>query len=85
MEKLGILIDGGDLGKVLINEFGKVKIDYRKLPERIEQAIPGSSIFRTYYFHCSTLTKMTPPTPEQNERFAKRQKFYSYARKYSSV
>ena len=83
MEKLAILIDGSYLEKVLINEFGKVKIDYRKLP-KVGEAIPGSSIFRTYYFHCLPY-KDEPPTPEQNERFAKRQKFYYYTRKYSSV
>jgi uncharacterized LabA/DUF88 family protein len=76
MEKPAILVDGGYLEKTLINEFNRSKINYTKLPEKIEARIPGSSVFRTYYFHCLPYMD-SPPTKEQIERYAKRQSFYA--------
>ncbi|MGA2977772.1 MAG: NYN domain-containing protein [Spirochaetia bacterium] len=76
MDELVILIDGGYLDETLKGEFNRVKIDYRKLPQKIESMIPSSKVLRTYYFHCLPYMDK-PPTQEQSERYSKRQQFYA--------
>jgi len=62
------------------NEFTGKKIDYSKLPGRIQQMITDSSVFRSYYFHCPPYQDNVP-TPEQTERFSRKEKFFAMLRK----
>lgn len=75
MSSLVIFIDGGYLEKILINDFSGINVDFTRLSEEIQNLIsPDIEILRTYYYH-SLPYKSNPPTPEESERFSKRQRF----------
>jgi len=75
MNRVAIFIDGGYMDRVLRDEFGGVRIDYAAFSREISTRIhPDAYIFRTYYYHCLPY-QSNPPTQEESERFAFRQKF----------
>jgi len=77
MSNVVILIDGGYIEKILKNEFANTKIDYVLLSEEIRASISTElDILRTYYYH-SLPYKGNPPTKEESERFARKQKFFN--------
>lgn len=72
MEKVAIFIDGAYLDRLLQDEFNSARIDYGKLVTKMST---GLQILRSYYYHCYPY-KSPNPTPEEIERFTKKQKFF---------
>jgi uncharacterized LabA/DUF88 family protein len=75
--RIAIFIDGGYLEKILKNEFGEVPIDFNKF---VEVMIGGRELLRTYYYNCLPY-QSNPPSKEESERFAKKERFFSYLRR----
>ena len=74
MSRIAMFIDGAYLDKLLKNEFNLVKIKYDALAA---QMAGSSEILRTYYYNCPPY-QSSAPTPDERERFAKAQRFYTY-------
>ena len=72
VKQVAIFIDGAYLQNVLRNDFGSARIDFRLLSETLAGE---SDILRTYYYHCLPY-RDEPPTPEQDERFARQRRFF---------
>lgn len=75
--RIAIFIDGGYLEKIIKNEFAEVSIDFAKLVEVLRE---GRELLRTYYYHCLPY-QSNRPTPEESDRFAKKEGFFSYLRR----
>jgi uncharacterized LabA/DUF88 family protein len=73
MAKCAILIDGGYLDKVMINDFSGTRVDIGKLGD--ELAAPDERL-RTYLYHCMPYMS-NPPTDEEKKRYAARDKYIS--------
>src|SRR3989337_177094 len=71
--RIAVFIDGGYIEKICQDEFQDARIDYRLLSDAMAQ---GYSHLRTYYYHCLPYQSQ-PPAPDEKDRFAKRQRFYS--------
>ena len=71
--KVAIFIDGGYIEKIMQQEYPSLKIDYSKLSNVLSR---NKEILRSYYYNCLPY-QSNPPTPEEKERFAKRQRFYT--------
>lgn len=67
-----IFIDGGYLMKVLREEFGSPRIDFKKLADRMADE---HTVFRAYYYNCMPHQSATP-TPEEQQRYGKARSFY---------
>jgi len=61
------------LGYLLKNEFALVRLDYEELATKLAG---GLDILRTYYYDCPPFQSSTP-TPDEKQRFAKAQSFFS--------
>jgi len=75
--RVAIFIDGGYFEKVTKNEFGEITIDFKRL---IEVLTDGRELLRTYYYNCLPY-QSNPPTQEESERFANKERFFSYLRR----
>ena len=75
--RLSILIDGGYFEKVIRKEFSGTRIDFNKF---VEVLAGGKEVLRTYYYHCLPY-QSTVPTPEESQRFARKESFFSYLKK----
>jgi uncharacterized LabA/DUF88 family protein len=75
--RIAIFIDGGYLEKIIKNEFSEVPIDFSKL---VETLVGGRELLRTYYYNCLPY-QSNPPTSEESERFANKERFFSYLRR----
>jgi uncharacterized LabA/DUF88 family protein len=73
MAKCAILIDGGYLDKVMINDFSGARVDIAKLGD--ELASPDERL-RTYLYDCMPYTS-NPPTEDEKRRYAARAKYIS--------
>ncbi len=72
MSLAAILIDGGYMDRVS-RDCGSPRIDFGRLA--VELARPNE-LLRCYYYHC--LPYQSPvPTPEEQERYAGKQRFFS--------
>lgn len=77
MNSCAVLIDAGYLDKVLYGDLPGEIIDYEKLAH----AIAGDEgLFRAYYYNCLPY-QSNPPTPEESERFAKKERFFAVLNK----
>lgn len=75
-----VLIDNGYLSAILRDEFKETRIDYLKLSEVI---CKGYSRLRTYIYDCLPY-QANPPTPEQQELYAGKVKFFNALQKLPS-
>ncbi|NWF92118.1 MAG: NYN domain-containing protein [Syntrophaceae bacterium] len=75
--RTGVFIDGGYFEKIIKNEFGEVPIDFSKL---IAVLVEGRELLRTYYYNCLPY-QSSPPTEEESQRFARKERFFSYLRR----
>jgi len=75
--RIAVFIDGGYLEKIIKNEFGEVTIDFSRL---VEALVGGRELLRTYYYNCLPY-QSNPPTREESERFARKERFFSYLRR----
>ncbi len=75
--RTAIFIDGGYLEKIIKNEFLEVPIDFVKLVDVLRD---GKELLRTYYYNCLPY-QSNRPTPEESQRFAKKESFFSYLRR----
>jgi len=73
MAKCAILIDGGYLDKVMMNDFSGSRVDIGKLGD--ELASPDERL-RTYLYHCMPYMS-NPPTEEEKKRYSSRDKYIS--------
>ena len=73
MGQVAVFINGGYMDKVLYYDHGNKRLDYGKLA--LEMAKPDE-ILRTYYYHCLPY-QSNPPTVEESQRFALKQKFFT--------
>jgi len=73
MGQVAIFIDGGYLDKVVYFDHANKRLDYEKLANELAKP---DELFRSYYYHCLPY-QSNPPTVEESQRFASRQKFYS--------
>ena len=73
MDRIAIFIDGAYFQYVLKEEFGMAKIDFQRLAAKMSS---GREILRTYFYDCLPY-QSNPSTPEENERFSKRQGFHA--------
>ena len=73
MGRIANFIDGAYLQYVLKEEFGLPKIDLGLLATRMAG---GREILRTYFYDCLPY-QSSPPTPDEIDRFGKRQGFHS--------
>ena len=72
MGQTAIFVDGGYFDRVS-RDCGSPRIDFGKLATELAKP---DDLLRTYYYHC--LPYMSPvPTPEEEERFAGKQRFFS--------
>jgi len=75
-----ILIDNGYLSAILRDEFGEPRIDYLRLSEIICE---GYLRLRTYVYDCLPYQN-NPPTIEQRNLFAGKEKFFNALKKLPS-
>ena len=76
MNRAAISIDGGYLDKVRRNELSGARIDCAALARAIAMTIhPETDILRTYYYDCLPF-QSNPPTQEEIDRFASKQRFF---------
>lgn len=71
MDKVAIFIDAGCFDKILANSFRKTKVDFQKVISVLSE---GKDLLRAYYYHCMPY-QGTTPTPEDKERYRKKQGF----------
>jgi len=72
MGQTAIFVDGGYFDRVS-RDCGSPRIDFGKLATELARP---DDLLRTYYYHC--LPYLSPvPTPEEEERFAGKQRFFS--------
>jgi uncharacterized LabA/DUF88 family protein len=72
MGQTAIFVDGGYFDRVS-RDCGSPRIDFGKLATELAKP---DDLLRTYYYHC--LPYMSPvPTPEEEERYAGKQRFFS--------
>lgn len=71
--RIAVFIDGGYIEKIAMEEFGGARVDYRLLSKEMSD---GLSHLRTYYYHCLPYQGQ-PPSADERQRFAARQKFYN--------
>ncbi|HEX8907167.1 MAG TPA: NYN domain-containing protein [Longimicrobiaceae bacterium] len=72
MGQTAIFVDGGYFDRVS-RDCGSPRIDFGKLATELSRP---DDLLRTYYYHC--LPYMSPvPTPEEEERYAGKQRFFS--------
>jgi uncharacterized LabA/DUF88 family protein len=72
MGQTAIFVDGGYFDRVS-RDCGSPRIDFGKLATELARP---DDLLRTYYYHC--LPYMSPvPTPEEEERYAGKQRFFS--------
>lgn len=64
MDKAVVLIDGGYLAHVLREQFGKARINFEALSEKL---CAGVERLRTYYYYCMPY-QSNPPTEEEKQR-----------------
>ena len=77
MQRVAIFIDGGYLEKILKYNFKCRTLNFEAFCNKIVKTIsPNADILRTYYYNCLPY-KSSPPTPQEAQRFAKRQIFYT--------
>jgi uncharacterized LabA/DUF88 family protein len=75
MYRVAVFVDGGYLDRELDDKRQGHRIDYYKLINNfVAKAGADREIVRVYYYHCLPY-QAEPPTPEQNEKFGKAQKF----------
>ncbi len=78
MNSAMVFIDGGYFEKVMLYEFHKPRVDYSKIPAAIKDLIGCEcEVIRTYYYDCPPYKSPTP-TPEESEKFAKKERFFNY-------
>jgi uncharacterized LabA/DUF88 family protein len=77
--KVAIFIDGGYIEKIVKIEFSPLRIDYAKLPVVFSR---GKEILRSYYYDCLPY-QSSPSTPEERERFSKKQRFHTMLNRLS--
>ncbi len=75
--RIACFIDGGYMDKLLQEEFNSAKINYGKLAEWMTD---GIDLWRAYYYNCLPY-KSSSPTPEENERYSKAERFYNILEK----
>jgi len=73
MGTVAIFIDGGYLDKVMYHDHGNARLDFQKLTAEISRP---DELLRTYYYHCPPY-QSNPPSPEERQRFASRQRFFA--------
>ena len=73
LDKIAIFIDGGYLYRILEDDFGGLKIDYKKLSSLIAA---NHSLLRTYYYDCPPY-ESPKPTNEEIQRKSAKQRFFS--------
>ena len=71
MGQVAIFLDGGYMDKVMFHDHGNKRLDYAKL---VAEMSKPDDILRAYYYHCLPY-QSNPPTPEENSRFASKQRF----------
>ena len=70
--RVAIFIDGAYLDSILKEEFGKARIDFHALSNKL---CGQAEILRTYYYHCPVF-QSNPPTPDENKRYSAQRKFF---------
>jgi uncharacterized LabA/DUF88 family protein len=72
MNAAAIFVDGGYFDRVS-RDCGSPRIDFGRLATELSRP---NDLLRTYYYHC--LPYLSPvPTPEEQERYAGKQRFFS--------
>lgn len=75
-ERTAIFIDEAYLSRVLRDEFGGVRIDYRLLPVKLSSEV---DLLRTYLYS-SLPYQSYPPTEDETTRYHRRRRFFSSLR-----
>lgn len=73
MSRIAIFIDGAYLQYVLKEDFGSPRLDFRLLSQKLAG---GKEILRTYFYDCLPYQSQNP-TPEERDRFGKKQRFFA--------
>ena len=73
MNRVAIFIDGAYLQFVLKDEFSSPRIDFKLLSQKVAC---GKEILRTYYYDCLPYQSASP-TPDERDRFGKKQGFFA--------
>lgn len=77
MAKCAILIDGGYLDKVMVNDFSGLRVDIAKLGDELAGQ---DERLRTYLYHCMPYMS-DPPTEDEKKRYSARDKYISALKK----
>ena len=72
-ERVANFIDGAYWQRIVAGEFNRARIDFGALAQAMAN---GSSILRTYYYHCMPY-QSSRPSREESERYAASQRFYT--------
>ena len=72
MGRIAILIDGGYLDRILLDDFERARIDYKALSNKIAG---DKERLRTYYYHCLPY-QSNPPSDDERGRFSRAQRFF---------
>ena len=71
-ERCAVFIDGGYVDQIMVRHLKKRRLDYIKFPQMMAQQKDVRGI---YYYHC--LPHLShPPTPEENDRFIKKDRLF---------
>jgi uncharacterized LabA/DUF88 family protein len=71
--RIAVFVDGGYIDRICMDEFEGVRINLEKL----SIAMAGNiQLLRTYYYHCLPYQSQ-PPSEEEKQRFANKQKFFN--------
>ena len=74
MKKIGLFIDGAYLSKLLLNNFGNMRLNFETFANWMAEDI---DIYKAYYYDCLPYSSSNP-THHERQLLARKMKFFNY-------